>query len=185
MIKIGLIDYFLDEWHADNYPKWIHDASGGEVEVLYAWGEIDSPRLGGLTNQEWTAKNNIRLCSSMDEVIELSDGICVLAPDNPETHERLCARPLMSGKPTFIDKTFAPDRASAERIFNVADRYSTPCYTSSALRFADEYQGIDAGQINFLSSTGGGNHVNYLIHQIEPLVLILGTSPVRDRKSVV
>ena len=27
MKKIGFIDFFLDEWHANNYPKWIRQAS--------------------------------------------------------------------------------------------------------------------------------------------------------------
>jgi hypothetical protein len=25
MKKIGFIDYFLDEWHAENYPQWIEE----------------------------------------------------------------------------------------------------------------------------------------------------------------
>ena len=30
MIKIGFIDYFLDEWHANNYPKFIAQKFGDE-----------------------------------------------------------------------------------------------------------------------------------------------------------
>lgn len=44
MQTIGFIDYFLDEWHANNYPEWIKQASGGELQVAYAYGKIDSPR---------------------------------------------------------------------------------------------------------------------------------------------
>ena len=43
MKKIGFIDYFLHEWHSDNIPAWVHEASGGEMKVCYAWGEVDSP----------------------------------------------------------------------------------------------------------------------------------------------
>ena len=28
MKKIGFIDYYLDEWHANNYPQFIKDADG-------------------------------------------------------------------------------------------------------------------------------------------------------------
>ena len=27
MIKVGFIDYYLDEWHANNYPAWIKAAA--------------------------------------------------------------------------------------------------------------------------------------------------------------
>ena len=56
MQTIGFIDYFLDEWHANNYPEWIKQASGGELQVAYAYGKIDSPRPGGLTTDDWCAK---------------------------------------------------------------------------------------------------------------------------------
>ena len=36
-MKVGFIDYFLDEWHANNYPEWIKDMSNGRYEVAYAW----------------------------------------------------------------------------------------------------------------------------------------------------
>ena len=68
MIKIGFIDYYLDEWHANNYPAWIKEASEGEMEVCYCYGEIDAPN--GLTNAEWAEKFGVTLCSSIDEVIE-------------------------------------------------------------------------------------------------------------------
>lgn len=28
MKKTGFIDYYLDEWHANNYPQWIRNMSG-------------------------------------------------------------------------------------------------------------------------------------------------------------
>ena len=28
-MKIGFIDYYLDEWHANKYPAWIKEASNG------------------------------------------------------------------------------------------------------------------------------------------------------------
>lgn len=37
MIKVGFIDYYLDEWHANNYVHMLHDYSNGEVEAVYAW----------------------------------------------------------------------------------------------------------------------------------------------------
>ena len=51
-MKLGFIDYYLDEWHANNYPARLRELSGGEIEVAYAFAEIDSP-LGGLTTDQW------------------------------------------------------------------------------------------------------------------------------------
>ncbi len=174
MIKIGFIDYYLDEWHANNYPEMIKKASNGEITVAYCWAEIDSPH-GGLTSKEWAEKYGITLCESEEELIEKSDVLCVLAPDNPETHERLCEKALKSGKISYVDKTFAPDKATAKRIFAFAEESGTPVMTSSALRYASEYQKIDRNGLMSAVSMSGGVPEIYMIHQIEPLVMLLGT----------
>ena len=61
MVKVGFIDYFLDEWHANNYPAWINQRLDGKYKVCYAYGVIDSPHPGGLTNQQWSEKYGIEL----------------------------------------------------------------------------------------------------------------------------
>jgi hypothetical protein len=40
----------------------------------------------------------------------------------------------MSGKPVYVDKTFSPDLASGARMFELAGKYGTPMFSSSALR---------------------------------------------------
>jgi len=181
MTKIGFIDYYLDEWHANNYPAWIKEASEDKMQVCYCYGEIDAPN--GLTNAQWAEKYGVTLCSTIDEVIEKSDVLCVLAPDNPETHERLSEKALMSGKTTYIDKTFAPDLDTAKRIFTLAEKHGTPCMTTSALRYAEEYEPINKEALKSLASVGGGEPDVYMIHQIEPLVMLFGTDPVRVRNT--
>ena len=54
-MKVGFIDYFLDEWHANNYPQLFADASGGEVTVGSAYGLIANPRTG-MTSEQWCEK---------------------------------------------------------------------------------------------------------------------------------
>ena len=171
MIKIGFIDYYLDEWHANNYPELIKKESGGEQVVCYAYGKIDKP--DGMTNKEWAEKNNVELLDSIEEVCEKSDRIIVLSPDNPEMHEELCHIPLMSKKLVYVDKTFAPDRATAEKIFAHAEANDTKCYSSSALRFSTELSLIDKGKIHSIHSEGPGTYEMYSIHQIEPIVCLM------------
>ncbi len=172
--KIGFIDYFLDEWHALNYPKFIKDAAGREFEVAYAYGEIDSPK-GGMTTDEWCNKFGVQKCGTIDEVVEKSDVIIVLSPDHPERHWDLCQKPLRSGKRVYVDKTFALSKEVAQDLVDLAAAHSTPFFSSSALRFSEELSGFAKDDICFVSSRGPGSFDTYAIHQIEPIVILMGS----------
>ena len=172
MKKIGFIDYYLHEWHADNIPKWVSDATNNDMQVCYAWGEIDHPE-GGKTNKQWSEEMGIPLCESIEEVIEKSDYLIVLSPDNPERHIDLCKLPLTSGKRTYVDKTFATIKAEAEYMMNLAKKSNTPFYTTSALRYAREFQEYPREKIEYIDSKGPGTFKNYAIHQIEPVVFMM------------
>lgn len=173
MKKIGFIDYYLDEWHANEYPGMIQKASNGSMTVCCAYGKIDSP-LGGMTNQAWAEKNRIALLPTIEEVVEKSDCIIVLSPDNPEMHEELSGIPASSGKRIYIDKTFANDRETAKRIFDLARRHHTPVFSSSALNFSSELRAVEKHGIESINSRGGGSFDAYSIHQIEPVVALMG-----------
>jgi hypothetical protein len=183
MKKIGFIDYFLDEWHANNYPQWIADPRhGGRYEVAYAWAAMDKP--GGLTTKEWCGRFGAGQANSPEELIEKSDCIVVLSPDNPEQHEALAAPALKSGKPVYVDKTFAMTLAEAHRMAALADRHSTPMYSTSALRYATELDwlkdnGFAKPDVAFASARGPGVFQNYSIHQLEMIVTAMGTGAKR------
>lgn len=176
--KIGFIDYYLDEWHANNYPAWIEKASGGAYTVAYAYGEIDSP-LGGKTTAQWCDAMHVERCESIDALIEKSDCIIVLSPDNPEQHWALCQKPLRSGKRVYVDKTFAPTAQIARDLFALAEENGTQMYSSSALRFSKELAELPEKDVRFVLLSGPGKPENYLIHQIEPMVALLRARPVR------
>ncbi|MDL2294255.1 hypothetical protein LJC60_06445 [Ruminococcaceae bacterium OttesenSCG-928-D13] len=177
-MKIGFVDYYLDEWHANNYPKMIKKASGGAMEVSCAYAMIDSP-IGGLTTDAWCEKYQIERCFEIEQVVARSDALVVLSPDNCEMHEQLCQIPLSSGKTTYVDKTFAPDRATAAGLFALAERHGTPFYSASALRCASEYAHWDGGEVTALTSIGPSLFENYSIHQLEPITMLIPARPVR------
>lgn len=177
MKTIGFIDYFLDEWHANNYPEWIEKATGGKMKVSYAYGKKDSDN--GISNAQWCEKHGVKLLSTIEEVMDRSDYLVVLSPDYPEFHDELSRIPLQSGKPTYIDKTFAPDRETAIRIIERAQQHDTPMYSSSALRFATEYIEAQREGIETICSIGPGRFENYSIHQIEPIISLMGTEVTR------
>lgn len=183
MKKLGFVDYYISEWHADNYPAWIKDASekmNDKFEVAYAWAERDVSLVDGVTTDEWCEKNNIEKCDTIEEVCEKSDYILVLAPSNPEKHLKYAEEVLKYKKNTYIDKTFAPDYETAKKIFDISEKYGTKFFSTSALRYADELCQIkNAVKVDVRG--GGSNIEEYIIHQIEMAVCVLKKDAKRVR----
>ncbi len=184
MKKIGLIDYYLDNWHADNLPIWLKDVKDGEYKISYAWGSYPlDGKLEGFADRtpaaDFCAKHGIVLCDTPEEVIANSDVLMVLCPNNPELHEELVKLPLASGKRVYIDKTFAPDVATAKRIFAMADAGNSPMFSSSALRFSEELKNVPSEGISIVNTRGGGPFDIYSIHQIEMIVKLMDAKPTR------
>jgi hypothetical protein len=174
MKKIGFIDYYLAEWHADNYPNWIAEspANTSGYVLAYAYGEKDSPR--GVSSETWCSKNGTFLCGSIEEVCEKSDCLVILSPDNAEKHLEYARKVLPYGKPTYVDKTFAPSLKEAQEIFALAEKYRTPVCSSSALRFAEEIGNYrDAKSVITLGP--GPSFATYAVHQMEIITKVMGT----------
>ena len=174
--KIGFIDLFIDEWHANNYPRWIRESAlKDEFDVAMAWEKYTPEGKRNLIR--WCEEQQVTPAKSIEEVIENCDCLCVLAPSNPEVHEELAELPLKSGKPVYVDKPFAPNRAAAERMFELSAKYNSPLMSSSALRYGDELMELQQKNIGpvFVSTCGGGgNFPEYAIHQIEMIVSLMG-----------
>ena len=66
--KIGFIDYYLDEWHANQYPRMFQKWTEG-FEVACAYGMIDSPHAGGLTSKASISLWNILDCLNLYSVL--------------------------------------------------------------------------------------------------------------------
>ena len=182
MKKIGFIDYYISEWHANNYPAWIKEINaelGTDFVLSYAWAEEDVSLIDGKTTDEWCKKFHVERCASIAELCEKSDCILILSPSNPEKHLAYAEQALKYGKPTYIDKTFAPDYATAKKIYEIAERYSTPMFSTSALRYADEIAKYNGDAKNIFTTGGGRAFGEYAVHQIEMAVKTLGTGAKR------
>ena len=174
MKTIGIIDYFIDEWHSNTYLglfERVSKALGVDYKVTYAYAEVEQP--GKMLTDDWCAKNNVTRCYSIEELCEKSDNILILAPANPETHLKYAQIALSYGKTTYIDKTFAPDLQTAKEIFAIAEKYNTKIFTSSALRYAEEIAGYTNVK-NVMIKGGGRSLEEYIIHQIEMAVKMTG-----------
>ena len=175
MKKIGFIDYYLSEWHANKYPGWIDSASerlGLDYKVCYAYGELETSPVDGVTGAQWCEKMGVEKCNSIEEVCEKSDFVLVLCPSNPEKHLEYAKKVLSYGKRTYIDKTFTPNFDEAKQIFDIAEKYGTPFFSTSALRYATELDVFNdlSGKKVFTITGGGRTFEEYSVHQIEMLV---------------
>ena len=183
MKKIGFVDFYISEWHANNYPAWIREACeklGADYELAYVWAEEAVSPVDGRTSEEWCRENGAQVCSTVEELCEKSDAIFILSPTYPEKHLPYAEKVLPYGKPTYIDKSFTPDAATAEKIFAIANKYKTPMFSSSALRYCTELDSIDG--CKFMMTTGSGRSANeYIVHQAEMVVKKLGLGASRVR----
>lgn len=180
MKSIGFIDYYINNWHANNYPGWIREIcekTGAEFEVKYVWAEADVSPVDGKTTDEWCETFGVEKCASIDEVCEKSDYLIILAPNNPETHLGYAKEVLKHKKNTYIDKTFAPDYATTKQIFDIAAEHGTRFFSSSALRYGTELDDLVDSK-NIVTTGGGGSFETYIIHQAEMVVKLADAEPI-------
>lgn len=176
MKTIGFVDFYLSEWHANNYPAWIKQANeklGLDYKVAYAWAEQDLSPVYGKTTEEWCSEYGVEQCATLKGLCEKSDVILVLAPSNPEKHLGYAEEVLKYGKNTYIDKTFAPDFKTAGKIFAIAKQYGTKFFSSSALRYGTELCEVKDA-VKVATKGGGSNLPEYIVHQAEMVVKTLG-----------
>lgn len=183
MLKIGFLDAYLDNWHANEYPGFLREAIrkyGYDAEITAAYAYYDLP--GGTSTDEWCAHRGIRRAESPEELLDTVDAVMVIGADDARLHAlcepKIALLPLASSKPVFVDKTFSADLASAKDLFRLADEHHTPVFSSSAQRYCQsilDYQRRMAGtRPRFVSTVGPHSLDNYAVHQLEPMVALMG-----------
>jgi len=171
--RIGFVDYNLENFHANVYLELLRGklAERG-FEVAGCIGMLEEE------GRAWAEKNGVPYFGSVGELDEQVDFYAVLAPSNPEVHEELCQQVFPCGKATYVDKTFTPDLAAAERIFALADECGLQMQTSSALRYTNVQERVRAlgdGAVKHMVTWGGGSSFGeYAIHPVELVVSCMG-----------
>lgn len=165
-IKVGWLDHHLYTYHSKVYHPLITDEIGqGKFEIVAAYESHRDPEQG-----DWCAEHNVRRAASIEEVVEASDVLMVVAPNNPEAHLDLARVALGSGKPTYVDKYLAHTVEDAREMVQIARENSTPLMTSSSLRFAAEVQEMmdrSPGPYDYVYARGLGRwRMYYGVHTI-------------------
>jgi predicted dehydrogenase len=170
--RIGFVDLHLDNYHANVFLQALRGplASRGFM-IAGATG------TKAAESRAWAGKNRVPFFEKDADLNAAVDFFMVLAPSNPEVHLDLCRRILPFRKPTYVDKTFAPNHDVARQIFALADEHGTPTQTSSALRYTnvqDEVRKAGAKVEHMITWGGGGSFDEYAIHPLELLVSVMG-----------
>jgi len=127
-----------------NNAKASGPLAGLRVVAAFPGGSPDvaasSKRVAGFTNQ-LRDEFKVVIATSIDELLEKVDVVLLESVDG-RPHLKQVQLVLKAHKPVFIDKPVAGSLADALRIFELARKYQTPCFSSSSLRFAPGIAGL-------------------------------------------
>lgn len=170
--RIGFVDYSLDNYHAEVYLKAFRGALAGR-----GYEVVGATALDAEASRAWAEERSLPYFENVESLAPHVDCFIVLAPSDPEHHLPMCQEVFPYGKPTFVDKTFAPDEATARAIFAFADEHGTAIQTTSALRttavqaFVRDLPSPVQSLVVFSSGT---SFEEYGIHPVELAISCLG-----------
>lgn len=176
-MQLGFVDDNLDNFHANTYL----DALRGPLRDR-GWSLAGVTALASREGADWAQKKDVPYFDSVDELASKVDAFAVLAPSTPHTHLGLCHQVLPHGKPTFVDKVFAPNTQIAEQILELADKFGAAIQTTSALRTTNVQRAVrqlDSPLISLSQWAGGASLEEYGIHPIELAISCIGPEVVR------
>lgn len=170
-MRIGFIDHHLNNYHADKFIALVRGPLADmDAEIAVAWES--NP-----TGDDWCAKNDVPRARSIEEAVEKSDAVVILAPDNIPDHLELARVVLPFGKPTAIDKALAFNTSDARAIVDLSNQHNTPITSSSGLAFAVELEALlDQldGEPTEVWVTGMGEWKNYGLHTLAMALRVMG-----------
>ncbi len=137
--RIGIIG--LDTSHSIAFTQLINapaneGTDGFRVIAAYPKGspDIESSvsRIPGYTDE--IRKMGVTIVNSIEELLTQVDFV-MLETNDGRPHLEQAIPVLESGKSLFIDKPMAVSLADAMKIFKLAEKYKTPLFSSSSLRY--------------------------------------------------
>ncbi len=189
--RIGIIG--LDTSHSIEFVRTLNapdisDAyEGYTVTAAYPYGsrEINSSysRIEGYTEQ--VKKHGVTIASSLDELLKVTD-VIMLETNDGRLHKEQAKRVFEAGKTVFIDKPVAASYRDVVRIYEMAEQYKVPLFSSSTLRYVENMEmlrnGSLAGKIlgadTFCPCEIEPSHPDifwYGVHGVEMLFAVMGT----------
>lgn len=181
--RIGIIG--LDSTHAIAFTKAINANSkqtGFQVVAAYPYGSktiaLSQERIPKFTKE--IQELGVAITSSIGELLKQAD--CVLLETNDgNLHVAQALEVIRAVKPLFIDKPIANSYEDARRIFEEAEKYNCPIFSSSSLRYIEGLDTLDKSLIIgadvYSPAHKEPSHKDlywYGIHGVEMLFALLG-----------
>ncbi len=197
--RIGIIG--LDTSHSVAFTKSLNSPTanpvydGFKIVAAYPQGSRDilssTERIPGYT--EDVKKLGVEIVSSIQQLLERVDFI-LLETNDGRLHLEQAIEVFEAGKTTFIDKPIAASLRDAKAIFQVAETYKVPVFSSSSLRFATGMQEIKQGKIGAVLGADTYSPMKfeqthpdlfwYGIHGVEMLFTVMGTGCISVQRSI-
>ncbi len=188
-LRIGIIG--LDTSHATAFTKILNQAEpaagleGLKVVAAYPQGSRDIPSSVQRV-PEYTAvvqQQGVEIVDTIPALLERVDAV-LLETNDGRPHLEQALPVLRSGKPLFVDKPIAGSLPDALAIFLAAEKFKTPVFSSSSLRYVSGAQAARRGELGeitgcdaFSPSPLESTHPDlywYGIHGVETLFTVMG-----------
>lgn len=151
-VRVGIIG--LDTSHSPAFAKIFNESDPDgpfeqyQVVAAYPHGsrtiESSYSRIPEYT--EAVQSMGVEIVDSIDELLERVD-VVLLETNDGRRHLEQALKVFRAGTPVFIDKPLAASLAEAVAIYEAAERYDVPVFTSSSLRYMETAQSIRDGEI--------------------------------------
>ncbi len=187
-LRVGIIG--LDTSHSPAFARAMNSGKEGalkscQVTAAYPPGspDIESSvsRVPGYTAD--MRELGVEIVDSIPTLLERVDAVLLESNDGRPHLEQLIPV-LQAGKPCFIDKPIAGSLADCLAIFDLADHYGVPVFSSSSLRYGKNSQAARAGSLGDILGcstwspcTLEPTHPDlywYGIHGVESLFTVMG-----------
>lgn len=188
--RVGVIG--LDTSHSLAFTEMLNAEKkeplfeGFRVTVAYKFGSLDIPSSTNRYPQyiEKMKGMGVKIVDSLDELLAESD-VVLLETNDGRRHLEQALEVFKAGKRVFIDKPIAASLVDTIAIFDAAEKYKVPMFSSSSLRYVKKLQaarngeygeirGLDAYTPCALEPTHPGL-VWYGIHGVEQIYTVMGT----------
>lgn len=187
--RIGIIG--LDTSHSVAFTELINGSGeewtdGFRVVAAYPYGsrtiESSYKRIDGYI--EKVKAYGVVIVESISELLETVDFV-MLETNDGRLHPEQALEVFRAGKTCFIDKPLGATLGDAVAIYELAEEYGIPVFSSSALRFSSGNAKIKAGEYGDVFGADCYSHHTYEpthpdfgfygIHGVESLYTIMGT----------
>jgi len=188
--RVGIIG--LDTSHSPAFTKLFNaddpdpSLNGYRVVAAYPQGSKDIPssveRIPRYTEEVQAI--GVEIVDSIDALLEQVDFV-LLETNDGRPHLKQAMPVLKAGKRMFVDKPVTASLEDAVALYQAAERYETPIFSSSSLRYMSKAQQVrhDAlvgevtGAMAFSPASLEPNHPDlfwYGIHGVETLFTVMG-----------